>query len=39
MIGYHEANSTIGALVVLGLVVALGSLVIMLFKKGWKIRS
>ncbi len=39
MIGYHEANQTIGLAVVLGLVVALGILVTQLFKRGWKIRS
>jgi ABC-2 type transport system permease protein len=39
MIGYHEANQTIGLVVVLGLVVALGMLVTQLFKRGWKIRS
>lgn len=39
MIGYSEADSTIGLLVVLGLVICLGVLVTQLFKKGWKIRS
>ncbi len=39
MIGYSEANSTIGLFVILGLVVGLGALVIHLFRKGWKIRS
>jgi ABC-2 type transport system permease protein len=39
MIGYSEANSTIGLLVTVGLVFALGTLVTTLFKRGWKIRS
>jgi ABC-2 type transport system permease protein len=39
MIGYSEANGTIGALVIFGLVIALGILVTYLFRIGWKIRS
>jgi ABC-2 type transport system permease protein len=39
MIGYSEANSTIGLLVIVGLVVGLSVLVIALFSRGWKIRS
>jgi ABC-2 type transport system permease protein len=39
MIGYSEANSTIGLMVILGLVFGLGILVTQLFKRGWKIRS
>ncbi len=39
MIGYSEANSTIGALVIFGLVAILGVLVTQLFRHGWKIRS
>lgn len=39
MIGYSEANSTIGLMVILGLVLGLGILVTQLFKRGWKIRS
>ncbi len=39
MIGYSEANSAIGALVIFGLVVTLGILVTYLFRIGWKIRS
>lgn len=39
MIGYSEANSTIGLLVICGLVAGLSILVINLFKRGWKIRS
>ena len=39
MIGYSEANSVVGFIVVLGLVVGLGALVTMLFQRGWKIRS
>lgn len=39
MIGYSEANSTIGIVVIVGLVIGLGALVIHLFQIGWKIRS
>jgi len=39
MIGYHEANSTIGLVVIVGLIVVLGSLVTHLFRSGWKIRT
>lgn len=39
MIGYSEANSFIGVLVIGGLVVVLGTTVVYLFKIGWKIRS
>lgn len=39
MIGYSEANSEIGMLVIGGLVLGLGILVTQLFKRGWKIRS
>jgi ABC-2 type transport system permease protein len=39
MIGYSEANSTIGLVVILGLVLGLGFLVTHLFKTGWRIRS
>jgi ABC-2 type transport system permease protein len=39
MIGYSEANSEIGYLVIGGLVVFLGVLLTTLFRKGWKIRS
>jgi ABC-2 type transport system permease protein len=39
MIGYSEANTTIGLLVIGGLLVILGILVTTLFKRGWKIRS
>lgn len=39
MIGYSEADSTIGALITLGLVVGLGVLVVHLFRIGWRIRS
>ena len=39
MIGYSEANTTIGIFVILGLVLVLGTLVTRLFQKGWKIRS
>ncbi len=39
MIGYSEANSAIGMVVIFGLVIFLGALVIHLFRIGWKIRS
>ncbi len=39
MIGYSEANSTVGAIVIFGLVAGLGALVVYLFRIGWKIRS
>ncbi|MEX0917923.1 MAG: ABC transporter permease [Candidatus Paceibacterota bacterium] len=39
MIGYSEANSAVGAVVIFGLVAALGCLVTYLFRIGWKIRS
>jgi ABC-2 type transport system permease protein len=39
MIGYSEANTTIGFFVITGLVIFLGTLVTQMFKRGWKIRS
>ena len=39
MIGYSEANSTIGLVVIVGLVLFFATLVTHLFKIGWKIRS
>ncbi len=39
MIGYSEADTTVGLIIILGLVVGLGTLVTQLFKRGWKIRS
>lgn len=39
MIGYSEANSTVGMIVILSLVIGLGILLTQLFKRGWKIRS
>ena len=39
MIGYSEANSAVGLAVTLGLVLALGLLVVRLFQTGWKIRA
>jgi ABC-2 type transport system permease protein len=39
MIGYSEANSSVGLFVILGLVVGLGVLVTQIFKRGWKIRA
>ena len=39
MIGYSEANFTVGLIIIIGLVFGLGFLVTKLFKWGWKIRS
>lgn len=39
MIGYSEANSTIGLVMIISLVVLLGALVTHLFRIGWKIRT
>ncbi len=39
MIGYSEANTTVGLVVILGLVTVLGLTVTHLFKIGWKIRA
>jgi ABC-2 type transport system permease protein len=39
MIGVSEANTTVGLILTISLVVALGTLVIHLFRNGWKIRS
>lgn len=39
MIGYSEANTTIGLFVIVGLVVVLGCTVTRMFQTGWKIRS
>lgn len=39
MIGYSEANSTVGVIIIMSLVIGLGVLVTQLFKRGWKIRS
>ncbi len=39
MIGYSEANGSIGLMVIVGLVVILAVTVTQLFKRGWKIRS
>lgn len=39
MIGYSEANSLVGAVVIFGLVLVLGLLLTHLFRIGWKIRS
>lgn len=39
MIGISEANSTVGAVLILGLIAALGTLVVYLFKIGWRIRG
>ncbi|MBP6923993.1 MAG: ABC transporter permease [Candidatus Pacebacteria bacterium] len=39
MIGYSEANSTVGLVVIIGLVIVLGFTVTQLFRRGWKIRA
>ncbi|MCD5381092.1 MAG: ABC transporter permease [Candidatus Pacebacteria bacterium] len=39
MIGYSEADTTIGIFIIVGLLVLLAVLVTQLFKRGWKIRS
>jgi ABC-2 type transport system permease protein len=39
MIGHSEADTTIGLVIIIGLVVGLALLVTQLFKRGWKIRS
>lgn len=39
MIGYSEANTQVGLVVIIALVVGLGVLLTQLFKHGWKIRS
>lgn len=39
MIGYSEANTMVGVMVIGGLVIGLGILLTELFKRGWKIRS
>lgn len=39
MIGYSEANSVVGLIVIMSLVIGLGILLTQLFKRGWKIRS
>ncbi|MFW6210133.1 MAG: ABC transporter permease, partial [Patescibacteria group bacterium] len=39
MIGYSEANTALGVVVIGGLLLGLGYLVTTLFRRGWKIRS
>ncbi len=39
MIGYSEANSLVGFVMIAALVLGLGTLLVHLFHKGWKIRS
>lgn len=39
MIGYSEADTTVGLVVIIGLVLTLGFTVVTLFQKGWKIRA
>lgn len=39
MIGYSEANSTVGLIVIIGLLLTLAITVTQLFRRGWKIRA
>lgn len=39
MIGINESNSTLGLILILGLIAGLGTLVVHLFKIGWRIRN
>jgi ABC-2 type transport system permease protein len=39
MIGYSEANTLIGVVVILSIASMLGLILVTLFRKGWKIRS
>ena len=39
MLGYSEADSVVGLFVIIGLIVALATLVTRMFQKGWKIRA
>lgn len=39
MIGYSEANNTLGLVIIIGLVLFLGILVTYLFRIGWRIRA
>ncbi len=39
MIGISEANSSVGLIIIMALVIGLGTLVTQLFKRGWKIRA
>lgn len=39
MIGYSEANTIVGMVIIVGLILFFGSLVTYLFKRGWKIRT
>jgi ABC-2 type transport system permease protein len=39
MIGYSEANSVVGLIIIMGLVLGLGFLVTELFRRGWRIRA
>lgn len=39
MTGYTEANTLLGVVIIMTLVIGLGVLVTQLFKRGWKIRS
>lgn len=39
MVGINEANTTVGLIIILTLLVGLMTLVTQLFKRGWKIRS
>lgn len=38
MIGYSEANTAVGLVMIVALILLLGTLLVTLFKRGWKIR-
>jgi ABC-2 type transport system permease protein len=38
-LGFHESNLLVGAIILGGLIVALGGLVIHLFRIGWRLRE
>lgn len=37
-LSYHESNLAVGAILIIGLILFLGTLVFYLFKKGWRLR-
>jgi ABC-2 type transport system permease protein len=39
MIGIQESNMIVGALLILGLILFLGGLTLMLFRRGWRIKT
>lgn len=38
-LSYHESNLAVGAVLIIGLIFILGTLVFYLFKKGWRLRN